>query len=413
MDYIISGGNSLSGEIAVYGAKNCALALFGASILTDDDVVLHNCSDIVDVVNMLLLLQSMGKKVKRQGDTVTLCGGLTSTCAPQALATLLRGSALILGSTVARYHQIALPLPGGCAIGSRPMDIHLYGLQALGVEVLNAGDMVSCRGTPKGAYYKLRFASVGATENMLCACVMAKGSSTLVNCAVEPEVVALEQMLVQMGAKISGVGSSELQVEGVEKLHGVEFTVIPDRIVAATYLAAAAATLGSVTVTHCRPQHLGAFVNILSKGFDVDCYENTVSLSSRNIPNGYGRVETAPYPLFPTDMQSLLLTLAACSRGQTIVVENLFENRLEHNASELNKMGADITVKNNAATVIGKRLHSSTVAASDLRGGAGLVIAALAADGVSTVGGIEHVNRGYVDLAGSLNKLGADITEKN
>ena len=157
----------------------------------------------------------------------------------------------------------------------------------------------------------------------------------------------------------------------------------------------------------------GAFVNILSKGFDVDCYENTVSLSSRNIPNGYGRVETAPYPLFPTDMQSLLLTLAACSRGQTIVVENLFENRLEHNASELNKMGADITVKNNAATVIGKRLHSSTVAASDLRGGAGLVIAALAADGESTVGGIEHVNRGYVDLAGSLNKLGADITEKN
>lgn len=409
MDYIVRGGKRLHGEIGVYGAKNCALALLGASVLTDEDVVLSNCPDIVDVANMLRLLQAMGKKVFRNGNTVTVSGGLSTTVAPKSVATLLRGSALILGSTVAKYHEVTLPLPGGCAIGARPMDIHLCGLEALGVKTERIADCVCCKGFPVGTAFTLRFASVGATENLLCACALAKGQSTLVNCATEPEVVALEQMLCQMGAKIAGIGQTKVTVEGVERLHGVRFTVIPDRIVAATYLSAVAATLGEVTVFDCCPKHLDAFLNVMRPHFAVKCYANAVSMKCENQPDGYGTVQTAPYPYFPTDMQSLLLSLAACSQGKTVVCETLFESRLEHNAQELNKMGAEVVVEGNVATVQGKNLHGATVAARDLRGGAGLIVAALAANGITAVSGIEHINRGYADLASNLNALGAEI----
>lgn len=409
MDYIVRGGNRLDGEIAVYGAKNCALALLGASVLTDEQIVLHNCPVISDVENMLLLLRTMGKKVLRSGDTVVVSGGLNTTAAPKSVASLLRGSALILGGTVARYHCAELPLPGGCAIGARPMDIHLSGLEALGVTVEHTADAVYCTGVPKGAQFTLRFASVGATENLLCACALAEGESTLANCATEPEVAALELMLNEMGAEISGVGQSLLHIKGVARLHGADFTVIPDRIVAATYLSAAAATLGDVTVRDCVPTHLDAFLDVLGTRFNVKRYENTVRLRCDALPDGYGTVRTAPYPLFPTDMQSLLLSLAACSRGKTTVCETLFENRLEHNAEQLNKMGGNIVVKGNFATVYGRKLHGAEVSASDLRGGAGLTVAALCAEGVTKISGIEHVNRGYADLAGDFNSLGADI----
>ena len=409
MDYIIKGGNRLCGEIADYGAKNCALALLGATVLTDEKITLTNCPSIVDVENMLLLLSSMGKRITRQGDTVTVSGGLSTTCAQPTLANLLRGSALILGSTVARYHQISLPLPGGCAIGARPMDIHLKGLEALGVSVDNSVDKVVCCGVPRGASYNLRFASVGATENLLCACVLAKGKSVLSNCATEPEVTALEELLVKMGADVKGVGTSTVQVVGVDKLHGAEFQVIPDRIVAATYISAAVATLGDVTVTNCNPQHMQAFLEVISPHVYVEHDSNAIRVVAQNVPNGYGKIVTAPYPLFPTDMQSLILSLAACSNGCTQICERLFENRLKHNAEQLNKMGARITVDNDVATAQGSKLSGASVVAHDLRGGAGLVVAALNASGKSVVGGIEHVNRGYVNLAQNLRLLGADI----
>ena len=410
MDYIINGGKRLCGEIANYGAKNCALALLGATVLTDEQVVLRNCPCIVDVENMLLLLSSMGKRVTRQGNTVVVSGGLSTTSAPRSLANLLRGSALILGSTVAKYHQIRLPLPGGCAIGARPMDIHLKGLEALGITVDCSVDELVCNGVPKGAQYTLRFASVGATENLLCACVLAKGESVLANCATEPEVTALEQLLVKMGAKLYGLGTSTIRIEGVDKLHGAEFDVIPDRIVAATYISTAVATLGDVTVTNCNPLHMQSFLDVLSPQVTVRQYSDAIHVVAESTPNGYGNIVTAPYPLFPTDMQSLLLSLAACSNGRTQICEKLFENRLQHNAEQLNKMGAKITVNNDIATVQGSKLHGAVVASHDLRGGAGLVIAALNADGQSKVSGIEHVNRGYVKLAENLCSLGADIT---
>ena len=410
MDYIINGGIRLHGEIADYGAKNCALALLGATVLTDEQIVIRNCPSIVDVENMLLLLSAMGKKITRRAETVTVSGGLSTTSAPQSLANLLRGSALILGSTVARYHEIKLPLPGGCAIGARPMDIHLKGLEALGIQVDSSKDVLICRGAPRGASYSLRFASVGATENLLCACVLANGQSLLANCATEPEVTALEELLVKMGAKIEGVGTPQVRIVGVEKLHGAEFDVIPDRIVAATYVSAAVATLGDVTVTHCNPLHMQAFLDVLSPHVSIKLYDDALRVVAQNSPNGYGKIVTAPYPLFPTDMQSLLLSLAACSSGRTEISEKLFENRLQHNADELNKMGARITVKDDVATVEGNALHGATVESRDLRGGAGLVIAALSANGVSKVSGIEHINRGYVKLAQNLSTLGAEIS---
>lgn len=410
MEYIVDGGRKLHGEIEVYGAKNCALALLGATVLTKDAVTLKNCPEIADVENMLALLVSMGKKIVRENDTVTVWGELTTICAPRNIATLLRGSALVLGSTVAKYGKIALPLPGGCAIGARPMDIHIDGLRALGVETMIDDEMVSCCGAPEGTNYKLRFASVGATENMLCACALAKGTSRLYNCATEPEVVALEQMLVQMGATIYGVGGSDLIIVGTDELHGTEFDIIPDRIVTATYLSATVATLGDVTVTKCVPQHLDAFLSVLSPHFCVKKYDDAVKLNAMRPASGYGDVSTAPYPGFPTDMQSLLLSLACVAEGTTLIEEKLFENRLMHNATELSRMGADIAVSENIATVKGRKLHPAVVTAKDLRGGAGLVIATLSANGKSTVKGVEHINRGYSDLAQNLCKLGAKIT---
>lgn len=411
MDYIVTGGRKLNGEISVYGAKNCALALIGASILTDDEIILNNCPDIVDIDNMLKLLVSMGKNVRRHNDTVHICGGLSTTVAEAGFATLLRGSALVLGSTVSRYGQISLPLPGGCAIGARPMDIHLDGLRTFGVDVKCDGMVVECKGKPVGNHYRLRFASVGATENFLCCCVLAKGESVLENCATEPEVTALAQMLVKMGAQINGIGTPRMVIKGVDELHGVEFDNIPDRIVTATYLSAVIASGGSVTVTNCVPNHLRAFLDVIGNRFMVEEYQNAIKISVTRQPKSYGDIVTMPYPYFPTDMQSLVMSLASFSNGgNTTITENLFENRLQRHAAELGKMGAEISVKDNIAYIRGSKLFGTSVMATDLRGGAGLVVAALNAEGQCKVSGIEHVNRGYVDLAQSLRGIGAEIS---
>lgn len=410
MDYIIDGGTKLFGEIAVYGAKNCALPLLGASVLTDEAVVLRNCPKIVDVENMLKLLEAMGKKVTWSGDTLEVAGGIGTTQVPQSLAKLLRGSALVLGSVLARYGEIDLPLPGGCAIGARPMDIHLAGLACMGVNVEQQDNVLHCSGYPHGADYAMRFASVGATENLLCASVLADGETTLSNCATEPEVEALERLLVAMGGQIEGIGTPNMTIKGVKSLHGAEFTVIPDRIVAATYLSAVVATGGNVTVTNCNTQHLRAFLNLLRQHFDIREYADAVTITCDSQPEGYGRVFTAPYPFFPTDMQSLVLSMAAFSNGgRTHIRENLFESRLTPIADELGKMGAQITVDGNCATVTGRVLHGATVTARDLRGGAALVVAGLNAAGRTTVSGAENICRGYLDLAGNLSSIGAHI----
>lgn len=408
MDYIVVGGNRLHGELPVCGAKNCALALLGASILTDDALILNNCPQIEDVENMLLLLNKLGKKVKREGTVVSVCGQVYSTCVASDISSLLRGSVLVLGSLVARCGEAHLPTTGGCAIGRRPIDIHLEGLREMGVSV-SENEEVVCLGKPTACNYKLRFPSVGATENLLCAATLAKGTTTLMNCATEPEVVALENALQLMGAKLNGVGESCVTVTGVSKLHGACVDVIPDRIVAATYLSCCVAAMGNLTVTECNPKHLTAFLQKLQP-FKPTVGNDYVSISVNRRLNDFGRTITAPYPHFPTDMQQILTSLCAMSDGgKSFVTEKLFENRLRHNAEQLNSMGASIRIVGDTAVIEGRKLHGTQVEACDLRGGAGLVVAALGADGVTQIGGAQHILRGYCNFAENLRSVGANV----
>ena len=409
MDYIVSGGNKLYGELPVYGAKNCALALLGATVLTDEEIVLTNCPQIVDVENMLKLLQTLGKNVWRVGDVVGVSGALTTTTVTTPLASRIRGSVLVMGGVLARCGQIQLPLPGGCAIGSRPIDIHLDGLRKMGVDICEQDTQVVCNGKPKCATYKLRFPSVGATQNLICASVLSSGKTVLKNCAIEPEIVALERLLVRMGAKISGVGCSTVTIDGVSSLHTATANVIPDRIVTATYLASVVCAGGKLTLTNCNPRQLRSFLDLLSSNFSTKVYKHEIEIVVDKKASNYGVVQTSPYPHFPTDMQSLLLSMACYASGQTTIVENLFENRLTHNANELNKMGAKIVVDGRVATINGSSLVGAQVIAHDLRGGAGLVVASLGAQGQTRVQDVEHIHRGYTNLAQNLNCVGAKI----
>ena len=409
MDYIVNGEKKLSGSLSVYGAKNCALTLLAATVLTDDEVVLTNCPQIVDVNNMLLLLSAIGKRVKRAGDVVSVKGVPTGGVIPREIACLLRGSALLLAPCLARCGSVVLPLPGGCAIGLRPMDIHIDGLRHMGVSVTDEGNSLYCVGKPCGTYYPLRFASVGATENLICAAATGKGEFVLSNCALEPEVVALCQMLVKMGAKIEGVGRSTLRIFGCDKLHGAEFRVIPDRIVAATYLSAVIASGGDLALKNCVPQHFRAFCQEVLNNFTFRLREDEVYIKVKRPPRGYGHIVTAPYPAFHTDMQSQLLSIAALSRGRTYVTERLFENRLEHNCRMLQQMGAKIALFGDTARVDGGKLHGAEVTSADLRGGAALMVAALGAEGKTIVRDDGHILRGYVDFHRALSSLGADI----
>ena len=413
MDYIVSGGNALYGELPVYGAKNCALALLGATALTDEEIVLTNCPQIVDVQNMLQLLQTLGKKVWRVGDVVGVSGALNTTTVTTPLASLIRGSVLVMGSILAKYGQIQLPLPGGCAIGSRPIDIHLDGLRKMGVDVCEQDTQVFCKGKPRCVTYKLRFPSVGATQNLICASVLSKGKTVLKNCAIEPEIVALERLLINMGAKISGVGCSTVTITGVSSLHTATANVIPDRVVTATYLASVVCAGGKVTLTNCNPYHLRSFLQLVSANFPTKVYKHEIQVDVTTKASNYGVVQTAPYPCFPTDMQSLLLSMSCYARGQTTIVENLFENRLLHNANQLNKMGGNVVVDGRIATIKGSTLVGTDVFARDLRGGAGLVVAGLGAQGQTHVHDVQHIHRGYANLAQNLNCVGAKIHTVN
>ncbi len=412
MDYIIEGKHPLYGELSVCGAKNCALALLGATVLTEEEITLFHCPQISDVTNMLELLKSLGKSVEVNDEVVTVKGHVCTTTVPESKAKLLRGSSLLLGSLVGKYNQAFLPKTGGCAIGKRPIDIHIDGLRAMGVQVQEENG-VHCCGRPHGCNYNLRFASVGATENLLCAASMSSGTVTLSNCALEPEVVALEQFLQLMGADLQGIGTSCVVIKGVKKLHGAQFTVIPDRIVAATYLSCCVASGGKLTVTNCNPQHLTAFLQKLSY-FSPKIYSDSISINVNSVPSSYGKTTTAPYPFFPTDMQQILLSLCALSNGGTsFVTEKIYENRLQHNAQELAKMGANISVNNETSIIVGGNLHGETVCAQDLRGGAGLVVAALGALGTTTVLQAEHILRGYSALEENLSVVGAVIHSVN
>lgn len=410
--FLIVGGNKLDGEIEVIRAKNCVLALLAASILTEDTVVLHNCPKITDVYNMLNILISLGAKVEWQGQDIVIdSSGLNSCEIPQSYAKEIRSSIFLMGSILGRMKKAKAVFPGGCDIGLRPIDLHLKGLRSLKVDIIEAGGYLICNGeNATGSNVHLDFPSVGATENIMLTAVLAKGRTVISNVAKEPEIVALQDFLNKMGASINGAGTSTIVIDGVCKLHGVEFTPIPDRIVAGTYLLAAAITGGRVRVKGCNPLDMNA---LLSK---IDGYAGEVKIDGSSIdftayarPRSIDLIETQVFPGFPTDLQAQILALQAVSSGTSVIVENIFETRYKH-VTELTKMGANVVVRDRTAFVRGvERLHGADVNAYDLRGGAALVLAGLNADGLTIVNGVKHIDRGYYMFEQALVGLGANI----
>lgn len=399
------------GEVRVSGAKNAALPILAASLLTADDLVLHNVPDLADVRTMLKLLEGMGVKVLRSGTDVTLnAGNVTSTKAPYELVKTMRASVLTLCPLVARFGSAEVSLPGGCAIGARPVDQHIRGLRQLGAVVdIDHGYVRATASRLKGAHIVTDMVTVTGTENLVMAAVLADGETVIENAAREPEVVDLCDCLNAMGAKITGAGTSVLRVEGVECLHGAEHTVIADRIEAGSFLVAGVVTQGDVLVTHCQPSHMEVVLDKLrATGAVLDIGDDWVRVRMTGRPKPVS-IRTVPHPGFPTDMQAQFMTLNCFADGTANITETIFENRFMH-VPELCRMGAHITIEGHTAIVEGvPQLAGTTIMATDLRASASLVIAALAAQGASTVDRIYHLDRGYERMEEKLRALGADI----
>ena len=410
--YIIHGGEKLYGKVCVHSAKNTVLPLLAASILTDESVTIRKIPPINDVENMLRILTEVGCQIKRQRDAVVIDGSnAVSHEIPARLTKELRSSVFMLGSVLTRFHRAKISYPGGCDIGLRPIDLHLSGLKRLGVEIVEKDGYIHCVADKlKGAEILLDFPSVGATENIILAAVKAEGLTVIRNAAKEPEIVDLQSFLNAMGAKVRGAGGGTVVIEGVKRLRGVDYTPIGDRIEAGTFLIAAASCGGEIETEGVPPENIAALLHKLREnGCKIHTKNDKIVLSSDKRLQSVNLVETMPFPGFPTDLQAQYSTLCSVARGTTLVVENLFETRYKF-AAELKRMGADITVRNRTAVIRGvDKLHGAKVTAGDLRGGAALVLAALVADGETTVLDLSHIDRGYADFEYKLKKLGAKI----
>jgi len=411
---IIKGGGPLSGEIRISGSKNSALPILAATILAESPIQIGNLPHLNDVTTMLALLRSMGLSITlNEKMTVEIdANTITEYTAPYELVKTMRASILVLGPMLARYGEANVSFPGGCAIGSRPVDIHLRGLEAMGatIEVDEGYIRASSKGRLKGANIFMDTVTVGGTENLLMAAVLAEGRTVLHNAAREPEIVDLSHCLIAMGAKIEGVGSDTLTIEGVERLQGCHYKVMPDRIETGTFLAAAAATRGRVKLKDTRPDILKAvLVKLEEAGAVITSGDDWVALDMEGRRPKAVSLRTAPYPAFPTDMQAQFTAMNAVAEGTGTVVETIFENRLIQ-IHELNRMGAKIVLEGNTAVVTGvERLNAAPVMATDLRASASLVIAALVADGDTVVDRIYHIDRGYECIEEKLQMLGVNI----
>ena len=411
--FLIRGGRPLFGRVEVQGCKNSVLPILAAVLLAPGESVIRNCPDLTDVAAALDILRALGCEVRREGRTVRVnAERVTRDRVPDHLMGNMRASVLFLGALLARKGSARAALPGGCELGPRPIDLHLSAMERLGVEVEEGGGEVKCFArAPAGREICLPIPSVGATENsMLCACGC-PGTTTIVGCAREPEVAELQSFLRARGADVSGAGEDVITVRGGQKLHGGEYTVEGDRIAAATYLCAAAAAGGEVETAGVEPQHLRCVLACLEQaGCEVRAGTRGVLLRSAGCLRGIPPVRTAPYPGFPTDAQAILMAALAGGRGSTMFVENVFESRYGH-VDALRRMGARIHTSGRVAVVTeAGSLHGAKVTAPDLRGGAALVVAGLAARGETRVGGLGHIRRGYDDLEGELSRLGAEIT---
>ncbi len=409
---VIRGGRRLKGEIIVSGSKNSALPILFATLLTDDPATITNVPSLTDIDTAIAFLNFIGKKTVKKGNTVKAYSSYKyKYIAPYDLVRKMRASILIMGPLLARLRRVEVSLPGGCAIGTRPVDIHLDAFKKLGAKISVEGGCIKTfvKNRLKGAAVSFRYPSVGATENILLAAVLAKGKTIITNAAREPEIEDLANVLNEMGAKVIGAGTKSIEIEGVDKLHGFTHEVIPDRIEAATYIIAAAITKGRVTLKEVMPQHLKSLNDKLKEcGLCIKETEDTISakwvktLKPQN-------VKTEAYPGFPTDVQAQWMTLMCLLNGESHIEENVFENRFLH-VAELRRFGADIAINGKTVNIKGVRKFSGAqVMVSDLRAGAALVLAGLVADGKTIVSRIYHLNRGYDMLEEKLKALGADI----
>ena len=408
----IQGGVPLSGEVRVAGAKNAALPILTASLLSASPLTVTNVPSLNDVSTMLQLLERMGVKARREGHTVELdASQVTDPVAPYELVKTMRASVLALGPLVARFGEARVSLPGGCAIGERPVDMHIKGLEAMGAEVSIEGGYIHARAKRlKGARVFMDTVTVTGTENLMMAACLADGETVLENAAREPEVVDLAHCLIAMGARIRGHGTDEIVVEGANALAGASHAVMADRIEAGTFLAAAAATGGRVTLTHAPVESLDAVIDKLREaGAEISVAEDRVSLAMPRRARSVS-VRTAPYPGFPTDMQAQFIALNCVAEGTAFVTETIFENRFMH-VQELRRLGARIEIEGNTAFVHGaERLTGARVMATDLRASASLVIAGLVAEGETVIDRIYHLDRGYERIEERLGRLGARIS---
>lgn len=408
---LIEGGNRLSGEVAISGAKNAALPILCAALLTSEPVTFTNVPQLNDIGTLLRLLGQMGVKVARGGDVVTLqAAELDSPVAPYDMVKTMRASILVLGPLVARCGEAKVSLPGGCAIGARPVDQHIKGLQAMGAEVRVEHGYVHAQ-VPrlKGARLFTDMVTVTGTENLMMAACLADGETVIENAAREPEVVDLANCLVAMGAQISGAGSDVIRIRGVDRLHGATHRIMPDRIETGTYLCAAAVTGGDVRLTGTSTSYLDAVVDkLMDAGCEVVAERDAIRLKAPVRLNAVS-LRTAPYPAFPTDMQAQFMAINCVANGVAMIRETIFENRFMH-AVELQRLGADIRIDGNTAVVQGvARLEGATVMATDLRASASLVVAGLVAEGETVIERIYHLDRGYEKLEAKLAALGAKV----
>ena len=410
---IVTGGARLNGEVRISGAKNAVLPILCATLLADAPVRITNVPRLHDVLTTAKLLAGLGAGIDHDGDVMTVDPrSVNSHIAPYELVKTMRASVLVLGPLLAKFGDAEVSLPGGCAIGSRPVDLHIKGLQALGAEISVDHGFIKARsnGRLKGARHVFEMVSVGATENVLMAAALAEGTTVLENAAMEPEIVDLAECLVAMGARIEGAGTHKITIEGVEKLHGCEHAVVADRIETGTFLVAAAMTGGRVTATHARPDTMDAVLDKLREaGAEITIEDDRITLDMHGRRPHAVNLTTAPHPAFPTDMQAQFMAMDCIADGVGVINETIFENRFML-VNELLRLGADIRVDGHTAVVRGvEQLSGAPVMATDLRASASLILAGLVADGDTVIDRIYHLDRGYENIEAKLSALGASI----
>ena len=409
--YIIKGGEKLEGIVKISGSKNAALPILAATVLNVGKTTLYNVPNIQDTQMMFKILETLGGKVEKKNNKIIIdTSKINKFEIPEELMHKMRSSVILAGALLGRYKKAIFSYPGGCDIGSRPIDLHLRSFEKLGINVVqNYGNIICDAEKIKGEKIDLDFPSVGATENAILASVLAEGITTITNAAREPEIIDLQNFLNKMGAKIIGAGTNEIQITGVKKLKDISYNIMPDRIETGTFLCLAVATKGNLILENTNAEHI---TPVITKLQEADCKieieKNKIKINSNKKIKALD-IKTMPYPGFPTDMQSVFSAMLTTAKGTSIIVENIFENRFKY-TQELNKMGAKITVEGKSAIIRGERkLYGANVKATDLRGGAALVLAGLSAKGVTKVEDIEYILRGYENFDKKLRNINADI----